>query len=101
MGVADVVGVVVGVVIDAELLVGVDEVLDNVELVDCVVLGVEDVLAVVAAEVVGVVEVGRELVGVVVKAVIDDVTGDVEAADEGPPGRVGVIGGAVNGLDMI
>lgn len=100
MGVADVVGVVVGVVIEAELLVGVDEVLDKVELLDCVVLGAELVLAVVTPEDVGMVEVGRELVGVVVKAVIDDVD-DVEAADEGPPGRVGVIGGTVNGLDMI
>lgn len=101
MGVADVVAMVVGVVVEAELLVWVDEVLDKVELVDCVVDGVEAVLAVVVAEVVGVVEVGRVLVGVVVRVGVDDVTGDVDAADEGPPGRVGVMGGVVSGLDMI
>jgi hypothetical protein len=85
VGVALVVGVVAGVLVDVELLVGVDEVLDNVELVDCVVDGVEEVLGVVPAEVVGGVEVGAELVGVVVKAGLDDnVAGDVEAADDGP-----------------
>lgn len=98
-----VVGVVVGVLVDAELLVGGVEELSKAELEDCVVDGVELVLGVVPDEVTGGVEVGAALVGVVVNAGLDDdVAGDVEAAVEGPPGRVGVIvGGVVSGLDMI
>lgn len=86
LGVALVVGVVVGVLVDAELLVGVVEELSKAELEDCVVDGAELVLGVVPDEVTGGVEVGAELVGVVVNAGLDDddVADDVEAADEGP-----------------
>jgi hypothetical protein len=99
VGVVDVVAIVVGVVVEAELLVWVDEMLDKVELVDWVVDGVELVLAVVAAEVVGGEEVGA-LVGVVGGVGVDNVTGGVDADDEGPA-RVGVRGVVVSGLDMI
>lgn len=103
MGVVDVVVIVLGVVVEVELLVWVDEVLDKVELLDCVVDGVELELAVVSVEVGGGVEVGGLLLGVVVRVGVgvDNVTGGEDAGDEGPPERVGVRGVIVSGLDMI
>jgi hypothetical protein len=95
---------VVGVVaVVAELLVWVDEVLDEVELVDCVVDGFEVELLVVAAEVEEEVVEGVVLVGLVVELGVDDVVGGVVAGPvEAPPGGVSVMGGViVKGLDMI
>lgn len=94
----------VGVVaVVAELLVWVDEVLDEVELVDCVVDEFEVELLVVAAEVEEEVVEGVVLVGVGVELGVDDVVGGVVAGPvEAPPGGVSVMGGViVKGLDMI
>lgn len=85
MGVGDVVAaIVVGVVAETEVLVCVDEVLDKVALVDCVVDEAEVVLAVLLAEV-------DEEVGVVL---LDVVVG-VEADDDV------VVGGVVAGVEVL
>lgn len=93
VGEVDVVGLVVALVVKAELLVGVDEVLDKVELLVCDEDGVEVVLGVVDVEVV-------EGLVLVVVGVLDVAEVVAAVAEEAEGVGVVVSGGIVTGADI-